>query len=238
MTMQDQIHPEDERLSALAGGDPEAAGDAALRAHVEGCQRCASLVRDLGELRVALAQLPDLPPSRPLQLIPPVPEPVATGAGGGWLRRLAAPAMAAGLVLAVIGGAGFGVVSLSGLGAAGAAPAYREDTAGDAADVPEALASAEPELDPNDRGSGRPLVQPGSLSHGPSARGSAAATPADSPVVERHGGGQGADEAGDQLAATGVDFNEPGPWLAILAAGVALLLLGLMMRAAISPRAG
>ena len=34
MTMQHHDHPEDERLAALAGGDPDTAGDPALREHV------------------------------------------------------------------------------------------------------------------------------------------------------------------------------------------------------------
>ncbi len=105
MTMQHQIHPDDERLAALAGGDPEVVSDAALRAHVDSCDQCAETVRELGSLRAALAELPDLVPSRPLQLLPPVAEPRAT-ARAGWLRRLAGPAMAAGLVLVVVGAIG------------------------------------------------------------------------------------------------------------------------------------
>ena len=88
--MQHPTHPDDERLAALAGGDPEVASDAALRAHVDSCDRCADIVRELGSLRTALAELPDLVPSRPLQLLPPVAEPRAA-ARGGWLRRLAGP---------------------------------------------------------------------------------------------------------------------------------------------------
>ena len=85
MTMQHRIHPDDERLAALAGGDPEVASDAALRAHVDSCDRCTDVVRELGSLRTALAELPDLVPSRPLQLLPPVAEPRAA-----FPRRLAA----------------------------------------------------------------------------------------------------------------------------------------------------
>jgi hypothetical protein len=237
MTMQDHIHPDDERLSALAGGDPEAAGDSALRAHVTGCQRCTSLVRDLGELRVALAQLPDLPPSRPLQLIPPVPEPEARGAGGGWLRRLAAPAVATGLALAVVGGIGFGAVSLSGMGAATGAPAFQEDAAGgDAPDAPEAAASA--------AASAAPDLTRNPLSGAGSYRAQASRLAQDSPIADRSpiaapaDEGDEGEEATDRIGVTGVDFNQPGPWLVMLAAGVALLLLGLVLRVAISPRAG
>jgi len=130
MTMQHQIHPDDERLAALAGGDADATADAGLRAHVSGCDRCGLMVADLQQLRSALAELPDLVPSRRLQLVPPVP-PVASPPSGGWLRRLAAPLMATGVVLvaaATVGGSG----ALSGLGS----------FAGGAAAAPSAASSA------------------------------------------------------------------------------------------------
>ncbi len=119
MTMQHPNHPDDERLAALAGGDPEVASDAALRAHVDTCDQCAGLVRELGSLRIALAELPDLVPSRPMQLLPPVAEPLAP-ARGGWLRRLAGPAMAAGFVLVVAGAIGSSGI-VSGFGASAGA---------------------------------------------------------------------------------------------------------------------
>ena len=43
--MQHPTHPDDERLAALAGGDPEVTSDGALRAHVDSCDRCAETVR-------------------------------------------------------------------------------------------------------------------------------------------------------------------------------------------------
>jgi hypothetical protein len=122
MTMQHPIHPDDERLAALASSDPDATADAGLVEHVEGCARCGAVVADVRLLRSALAELPDLPPSRPLQLVPPVsaaPEP--NGGAFGWLRRLAAPAMAAGAGLALVGAIGFGGAALSGMAASGAA---------------------------------------------------------------------------------------------------------------------
>ncbi len=96
-------HPDDERLSALASGDADVSDDRALRDHVDACQRCSAIVDDLFNLRAALAQLPDLAPSRPLRLIPPVPEPARAG---GFARRFFAPALVAGLVLVVAGGVG------------------------------------------------------------------------------------------------------------------------------------
>ena len=238
MTMQHQIHPDDERLSALASGDPEATGDAALRAHLETCDRCMSLVRDLGELRIALAQLPDLPPSRPLQLVPPVAEPAVSGAGGGWLRRLAAPAMAAGIAMAVVGGIGFGATALSGLGAAsGAAPFQEED------------AQQPPESDTPDLVHGGAAGTPGEST---SRDGANAENASPTPSLDLAEGGatpgasaakapedEGRDEAAsDDFAAIAVDFNRPGPWLAVIGAGVLLLLLGLVLRNAVQPRAG
>ena len=78
-------HPHDERLSALASGDPEAVADSALSEHVASCVRCTDTVAELGALRAALAEMPDLQPHRPLQLLPPVPTrrhvPIASVAG-------------------------------------------------------------------------------------------------------------------------------------------------------------
>ena len=75
MTMDPQ-HPLDERLAAYADRDADVLTDGTLRAHVTSCERCALVVRDLGALRSALADLPDLVPSRPLRFLPPV-EPAA-----------------------------------------------------------------------------------------------------------------------------------------------------------------
>src|SRR6266508_2515415 len=104
MTMQHDTHPHDERLAALAGTDAEATEDRALRDHVASCDRCRAVVDDLRLLRSALAELPDLRPSRPLQLLPPASAPAAPrGSALGFLRRLTAPAMAAGAALILVG---------------------------------------------------------------------------------------------------------------------------------------
>jgi hypothetical protein len=122
MTMQHSIHPDDERLAALAGGDPEATGDGRLAEHVAGCDRCAPFVRELELVRTSLAELPDLRPHRPIQLLPPVPaRGAAEGVVAGWIRRLAAPAMAAGAGLALVGAVGLGAMGLGGMAAGGAA---------------------------------------------------------------------------------------------------------------------
>jgi hypothetical protein len=142
MTMQHPTHPDDERLAALAGRDPDATADAALVAHARDCARCGAIVEDLRRLRTALADLPDLPPGRPLQLVPPVAERTAPGGALGWLRRLAAPAMAAGAGLALVGAVGFGSVALGGMAAsAGGAP--EPNAAGDRdTEGPETASSA------------------------------------------------------------------------------------------------
>jgi hypothetical protein len=105
MTMHELNHPDDERLSALSGADPEALADASLRAHVDGCPTCARTVHELARLTAALGELPDLVPSRPLQLLPPVPEPRPAV---GWVRRAFAPALAVGVVMVVVGAIGLG----------------------------------------------------------------------------------------------------------------------------------
>ncbi len=118
---QNAYHPDDERLAALAGAEPEAAGDARLLAHVSACHRCAQLVGELREMRAALAELPDIDPPRRPQLLPPVS---AAPAPTGWvalLRRLTAPAMAAAVVLIAVGAFGSAAPMLSGA-SAGAAP--------------------------------------------------------------------------------------------------------------------
>jgi hypothetical protein len=135
MTMQHQIHPDDERLAALAGGDAEATADAGLRAHALTCDRCGPMVADLQQLRSALAELPDLVPSRRLQLVPPVP--VAEPRRTGWLRRLAAPLMAAGFVMvaaATVGGSGVLSSMATGAGGAAAAPSAAASAGSSAAE--------------------------------------------------------------------------------------------------------
>jgi hypothetical protein len=120
--MNASLHPDDERLAEYAE-QAEGLRDPLVAAHVAACDRCRSLVTDLRSLGAALSALPDVAPSRPLQLIPPLRADVASPApAGGWLRMLrqfVAPAYALGAILLVVG-----VVSLGQpLGAtAGGAP--------------------------------------------------------------------------------------------------------------------
>ena len=128
-------HPRDERLSALASGDPEAVADAALSEHVASCQRCTGTVAQLSGLRASLAELPDLRPHRPLQLVPPVEDPAPSRVDrvGGWARRFFAPVLTAGAALAMVGLIGT-TAPLVGPASQGAAPDTAEMAAPDATD--------------------------------------------------------------------------------------------------------
>ena len=109
-------HPNDERLSALVSGDPEAVADSALSEHVASCLRCTDTVAELGVLRAALGEMPDLQPQRPLQLLPPVEDaPTRVDALGGWARRFFAPMLTAGAAIAIVGLVGTAAPSLSGM---------------------------------------------------------------------------------------------------------------------------
>lgn len=229
--MQHPIHPDDERLAALAGDDPQVASDAALRAHVDSCDRCGPLVRELVALRAAMSDLPDLVPSRPLQLLPPVtgPQPAARG---GWLRRLAAPAMAAGFVLVIVGAIGSSGFSLMGMASSAGASAQAPEAA-----APSAMAG----------GAGASSGEAPSLDDGESFARSQSATASGSdnaPQPSRRSLGEPTGEevappadrggSGDLFAAADPRL----PWLVVLALGVGLLVAGIYLRFAQQPRAG
>lgn len=209
MTMQYHDHPEDERLAALAGGDPDVTGDTSLREHVSACDRCGPLVDELAGLRIALAELPDLAPSRPIQLIPPIQSPEPRRGPLAWLRTLAGPAMAAGVGLALVGAVGLGSLALGGMAAGGAI-----------------FQNVGTNLE---RGAENDAVQPSAAAPGFAA--GQTASPTQVPAAE-----QGDRSAGEPPALT--DTSTPLPWLSLLLIGVALLLIGLVLRFTIRPRAG
>jgi len=127
--MQHPSHPDDQRLAALAASEPDAVADGPLVTHVAGCPRCAPIVEDLRTLRSALAELPDIPPSRPLRFLPPIPEPTTTRPVWlGVLRGITAPAMAIGVIMILVGA--IGTTGIGSLGAGGAAPALTSSGAG------------------------------------------------------------------------------------------------------------
>lgn len=242
MTMEHESHPHDERLAALAGADAEAAGDGALRAHVAGCDRCRAMVDDLALLRSALAELPDLRPSRPLQLLPPVAAPVSAPGGPlGLLRRLSAPALAAGAALILVGTVGStGILEgLAGMGAGAAAPVFQnvgDDLAAEGAATPEAsdsggapgyLDGAASTTSPEPEES---RVQALEGTPSPSkAAGAATESPAEDTEGERDLGtlGSGSDPLSGRL-----------PWLVVLGAGIVLAAGSLLLRFTVQPRAG
>lgn len=206
-------HPDDERLAAFAEADQAAMADAQLGDHVESCPRCASTVSELRALTSALGEMPDLVPSRPLRLLPPVQQRPASQAGG-WMRRLFAPALLAGLALTVVGGAG----SLAPLLPFDVGTALRAPERFDAAGQPEPAAAT---------------VQPdagGGAASAPSAAASSAEDTTSTPDRD----------AGDHLF-RGVGGEDGGrsmlPWTALLGLGLLLIIGALLLRYVIQPRA-
>lgn len=223
-------HPDDERLSALASGDDEATADGALVAHVTDCTRCADLVADLGRLRIALAELPDLQPARPLQLLPPVADAPATGAAGGWIRRLFAPAMTAGAALALVGLVGtLGPTFYAGQTGDSAAPEAHEERAA-AAD-----ASTEVQALQTDATDGTLGELSGAGAEGAGGGAGLAPAPTDTAAGvddDRAFSGDEPAERANQLPA------ERSPWPMVLFSGVAILVATLLLRWILVPRAG
>lgn len=202
-------HPHEERLSALAARDEDATADGTLTGHVDACDRCAALVVELGALRATLAELPDLAPSRPLRLLPPVgdPDPSAVDRLGEWVGRLFAPALAAGAALAMVGLVGTAAPALDGAASGGDAGA---------------LDMAAPEDDAARDGS-EPQIM--------------AASPETVAEHDTSGGGDAAASA-DEAGARSTLPAERSPWPMVLFTGVALVIGALLLRWILVPRAG
>ena len=236
MTMQNLPHPDDERLAAYAGADPDALADASLAAHLSTCDRCRPLVDELSLLRGFLAELPDLAPSRPLRLIPPVSASAAPIGIGAWLRRLTGPAMAAGAGLVLVGAIGVGATGALG-GLFGQAASAMFQNVGDNL---EAAGGSTRDLSasrvPAPGAAGSPLATSGEtkgssdsagLGESPTARGSSEASPSAAP------GGT------DGHLQDGTDRQSPEqPWLTLLIAGAGIFVIATALRFSISPRAG
>jgi hypothetical protein len=227
MTMEPNHHPDEERLAAFAGGEP----DVELRLHVRDCGQCRSIVDELTMLRAALGELPDLAPSRPLRLLPEVaaPQPSAAERLAGWTRRAFTPLLAAGFGLAIVGSLGT-VGSMFSMGSAGAPSAgalYQgaaatgapADTTGGPAAAPGGSASIGAEA-----AAGR--------SSSPSAAASASSSP------------KAAASAMSSAEPARVVFETPPAtparplWPMVLFAGVALIIATLLLRWIVQPRAG
>lgn len=215
MTMDTQ-HPLDERLAAYADGDADVTTDAALYAHVTSCARCGLVVRDLTVLRTALADLPDLVPTRQLRFVPAIDAAApATGGLAALVRRLVAPALVAGAALVLVGSVGM---------AGAPATALLSGAAGDAAATDK----------PND-----------SNAEGVTAAGAPSSVPAygaggSSRAMESTSSAPAPRSAGDQTGReTGTPAPGPAmPWLAMTIIGAALVIASLVLRWTVIPAAG
>jgi len=217
-------HPDGERLSALASDDTDATADRTLTDHVATCVRCTDLVNELGALRVSLAALPDLSPSRPLQLVPGV-EAGATSPDtvGGWAQRLFAPFLVAGATLAFVGLVGTALPGFSGMASSGAAPLPEVGQPAASADLAPASGGGT-EAAPSDaqtRGSGE-----------------------SEPELQGEQPASASDRGGFYAAGDGNVTNTPTAelersiWPMLLFAGIALIIGALLMRWILAPRAG
>lgn len=232
--MLNQDHPDDERLSALASSDTDATADAPLNAHVSSCDRCTELISELGALRSALADLPDLQPSRPLRLLPPVEaEPSGVDRLGGWARRYFAPVLASGAALALVGVIGTAAPALDSMAsgpATGGADAEASDAlqefgapAASAAGEGPATLGAAGEEDSSDGG--------GDME-------SAASPTAAERDVDAVDEQSGSSDNGDVSALEQAAPAERSPWPMVLFAGVALMVGAVLLRWILAPRAG
>jgi hypothetical protein len=226
-------HPDDERLSALAAHDDDAVADASLSSHVSTCIRCTELVAELGELRVSLAELPDVAPHRPLQLLPPVGDaPAATGAAG-WVRRLFAPALTAGAAVAMVGLVGTAGPLFGGMASSGA-PFQNVGTDLEAAQEPEsslAQVMSSDALDGESQGGaqgagGEPDATADQFTGRTNAPGEVAGE-----ERELDSGGEGGDGMTTLPA-------ERSIWPMVLFSGIALMLAAALLRWILVPRAG
>jgi hypothetical protein len=226
MTMMHAAHPDPERLAALAGDDADTRADHGLTEHVASCASCGRQVREMGAMRAALAQLPDLAPSRPLQHVPPIAAP----APSGWriaFRRAFAPVAAAGVVLLLVGGVGV-------TGALGPADAQRLFNFMPAA-AP-AQQDGEPEI-ATDGGAAPPalLESPaGRETDGAGGVGAMGPTPAQEAAGEDDAGREGEPTTrGEDLDAESAGGTG---WLVLAVVGLGLLVLAFFLRAAAPKR--
>jgi hypothetical protein len=204
-------HPADERLSALAAHDPDAVSDSALATHVGECARCEEIVNELRSLTLALAELPDIPPPRPLRLLPDV-EPSRADGAAGWMRRIFAPVMVAGTALALVGMVGTVSPNWAGSAATGGAPEERQEMASDSDNFARSQALAPAAGGENLRSEGDRIDDPGTMA-------------------------QPSDEAVPARDAISPPF-ERSIWPMVLFTGVALLIGAALLRWILVPRAG
>jgi hypothetical protein len=230
-------HPDEERLAALAGGDPDATGDRTLQGHVTECLHCGAILADLTTLRAAMAELPDLAPHRPLELRLPESKPGVRERLAVFSRRAFAPAMGVATALLLVGVVGTGTDLAGGI-AMGPAAAPEADQA----PAGEAPADEAPAVAPLDAGEDSDrYVDDGAGVDEDRMR---------SPVGDAEDQEYRATPEVGTAAADG-DGEEPGrfsygaateaavqawPWTGLLAAGIVLMVLSLTLRAVVRPR--
>jgi hypothetical protein len=225
-------HPDDERLSALASRDDDATTDAALTSHVSTCVRCTETVTELGALRASLAELPDLVPSRPLRLLPPVADAPAAGIQRGWIRRLFAPAMTAGAALAMVGVIGTASPALQGMASSGQDSALEAAGGeGPASSFAQVMRSSDAYQQPGEGG------EPAGAEESPEAapadgEGQPLARESEGANDDRSGVGEGDDDGLTTLPA------ERSPWPMVLFTGIALMVGAALLRWILVPRTG
>jgi hypothetical protein len=234
-------HPDDERLSALASRDTDAIADARLTTHVSSCIRCTELVTELGALRLALADLPDLQPSRPLQLVPPVAADHAVDRLGGWARRFFAPVLVSGAALVLVGVIGTAAPGLGGMAQSGAAPQHESVVASSTPAERDLAAASEPAAPQEYAGASAGAPAAGSAQGGEAAGApSQRAEASDGVRAFSSDDGLAALDAGtdrDETSSAPADLEAGrSPWPMVLFAGVALIVAALLARWILAPR--
>ena len=224
-------HPDDERLAAYAGADADALADGALAAHLTACDRCRPIVDELSLIRGVLADLPDLAPSRPLRLIPPAP---AAPVSGSWLRRLTAPAMAAGAGLVLVGAIGVGATGAIGSFFSQAGQIFAN--VGDnlqGAGAPEVDATASERQGVPVPGFVSPSLTPEDTTGSNGQRSTPPRTSTSSPPSTPR-----ASSDDGKVEELNAEPSPEQPWLTLLIAGAGLFVISAALRFSISPRAG
>jgi hypothetical protein len=239
MTMHAPAHPDPELLAALAGADPGALANRELNLHVASCDSCGPQVRELTALRVALGELPDLVPSRPLRLVPPVVEPAAAS---GWriaFGRAFAPVAVAGMVFLLVGGVG----STGVLGPADADALLSRFSLGaaapEAAEAPETYATDSGGSDAGTAESAAPGAADSLAASPEGTRSVTGATPSESPVADEQAPTDSiAQVVGEPQnardGALAVAEDRAG-WIAALLLGIGLLGLAFVLRRSAAP---
>jgi hypothetical protein len=231
MTMPNASHPDDERLAAYADADRDVVDDRSLREHLAGCSRCSDLVADLTSLRSMLAELPDIAPSRPLRLLPPAPVVTPSRGGMPWLRRLVAPTIAAGIGLALVGAVGTAGL----LGGSGAAFLSREAAGASPRDSFTGQQPAAYDSNTDSIGRDTPSAAYGGATSPVPASSSPVPSASHAPATAGGGGGGGQKSTTPETTPT---MLSAATWLVVLAVGLALILVGLVLRFSVQARAG